>query len=297
LKAYVIRRRGVIDDIETADIAPPALGPAQVRVKVRGAALNPADLKVISGKDGGKFVHSGRSPIALGFDFSGTIEEIDANAGGPQTGQEVYGHLPYSTKTTQGSFADWVVIDAASIAPKPATLTHAEAAALPTAASTALQSLETLGAIAAGQKVLVNGASGGVGGFAIQIARSRGAESWGFCSAASRDHVASLGGDHVLDYRATALGDLDQKFDIILDAVANASFIQCTRLLAPEGVYITTLPSLSMVLGKIQALFSARRCEFVTVASVARDLAKIAGWIDDKTLIPNPNKFDSLMIS
>ncbi len=177
MKAYVIRRRGVIDDIEQTDIKTPALGPGQVRVKVRGAALNPADTKVISGKDGGKFVHSGKSPIQLGFDFSGVIEELGAGVSGPEIGQEVYGHLPYSTKATQGSFADYVVIEAGAIAPKPATLGHAEAATLPTAAGTALQCLETLGDIGTGQKVLINGASGGVGGFAIQIARIHGAES------------------------------------------------------------------------------------------------------------------------
>ncbi|MCP5103019.1 MAG: zinc-binding dehydrogenase, partial [bacterium] len=157
-----------------------------------------------------------------------------------------------------GSFRDYVVVKSDGTAKKPAAVTHTEAASAATTACTALQSLVGLGKLKSGQKVLVNGASGGVGSYGVQIAKRLEAEVWGTCSSANIDFIKSLGCDHPLDYKKTALENLGQTFDIIFDAVSNSSFGKCSGILAPGGVYITLLPSLGFLTGKIRSLFSLR---------------------------------------
>ncbi|MBI9086077.1 MAG: NADP-dependent oxidoreductase [Desulfobacterales bacterium] len=284
MKAFVMKKYGTIADIEQIHCVEPALGHGMVRASVRAAAINPADLKVISGKDGGRFIHSARPPIGIGYDFSGVIQETGAGVSRFVPGDEVFGFLPYSRKTIQGSFADCVVVKSDTIAKKPASVSHVEAATAATAASTALQALVDIGRIAAGQKVLINGASGGVGSYALQIAKGLGAEVWGTCGSAGLDYIRSLGADHVLDYRKENIEDLFEKFDIVFDVVSNASLGRLTGILAPKGVYVTLLPSLGLVTGKIRSLFSSQKCEVCIVQPRTADLEKIADMIDGKEL-------------
>lgn len=284
MKAFIIKRRGAIGDIEQVEIDDPTINNDEVLVRVKSAAINPADIKVITGKNGGKFIHSGKSPIGLGFDYSGVINETGAEVSQLKQGDEVFGFLPYSTKTKQGSFADFVVVKSDEVAKKPSSITHAEAATAPTTASTALQALVDIGGLKQGQKILVNGASGGVGSYAVQIARSYEAEVWGICSESNLDYIKSIGADHALDYKKTALKDLAEKFDIILDAVSNSSFGECSPILAPKGVYVTLLPSPGLVTGKIQSMFSARKCALCIVQPKTANLAKIAKMIDEKVI-------------
>jgi NADPH:quinone reductase-like Zn-dependent oxidoreductase len=284
MKAMIIRKYGVIDDIEQAEIHRPTAGNGQVLVKVKAAAVNPADLKVVTGKNGGKFLHSGKSPIRLGFDFSGVAEEVAEEVPGFAPGDEVFGFLPYSSKTAQGSFAEYVVVNSDTIAKKAASISHTEAAAAATTASTALQALAGLGGIQKGQNVLVNGASGGVGGFGVQIARHFGAEVWGTCSAGNIDFVKSLGAGHAIDYKKNSLKDLTGPFDIILDAVSNSSYGECSGIMAPKGVYITMLPSLGLLTGKIRGLFSSRKCSMCIVKAKTTDLSELAGMMEAKSI-------------
>jgi len=118
MKVFIIQKYGAISDIAQVEIDDPTIGRDEVLVRVKSAAINPADIKVITGKNGGKFIHSGKSPIALGFDYSGVIEEAGVEVSGFRQGDEVFGFLPYSTKTTQGSFADYVVVKSGTIAKK-----------------------------------------------------------------------------------------------------------------------------------------------------------------------------------
>jgi NADPH:quinone reductase-like Zn-dependent oxidoreductase len=284
MKAFVIKKYGAISDIEQVEIDYPTIGKDEVLVRVKSAAINPADIKVITGKNGGRFIHSGKSLIALGFDFSGVIKETGVAVSGFKHGDEVFGFLPYSTKTTQGSFADYVVVKSGTIANKPSSISHAEAATAATTASTALQALVNIGGIKQDQKILVNGSSGGVGSYAVQIAKSYEAEVWGTCSALNLDYIKSIGADHALDYKKTALKDLVEKFDIILDAVSNSSFGECSEILASKGVYITLLPSLRLVTGKIRSIFSHRKCALCVVHPKAADLTKIAGLVEEKVI-------------
>jgi NADPH:quinone reductase-like Zn-dependent oxidoreductase len=284
MKAIIIRKYGVINDIEQVEIDYPAVGIDDVLVKVKSSAVNPADIKVITGKNGGKFIHSGKSPICLGFDFSGVVKETGSEVSGFAPDDEVFGFLPYSKKTMQGSFAEYIVVKSGTIAKKPSAITHFEAATAATTASTALQSLVDIGGIDQSKKVLVNGASGGVGSYAVQIARSFGAQVWGTCSAGNIDFVKSIGADHAIDYKKNALKDLTERFDIVLDAVSNSSFGECSGILAPKGVYITLLPSLGLVTGKVRSLFSSKKCSTFVVKPKTADLSKIAGMMEAKTI-------------
>ena len=284
MNAFIIKRYGAISDIEQLEIDYPTIGNDEVLVRVKSAAINPADNKVITGKNGGKFIHSGKSPIALGFDFSGIIKETGVEVSRFIQGDEVFGFLPYSTKTTQGSFADYVVVKSGTIAKKPSSISHTEAATAATTASTALQALVDIGGIKQGQKILVNGASGGVGSYAVQIAKSYEAEVSGTCSAMNLDYIKSIGVDHAMDYQQISLKDLAEKFDIILDAVSNSSFGECSGILVSPGVYITLLPSLRLVTGKIRSIFSTRKCALCFVRPKTADLAKIARMIEEKVI-------------
>jgi NADPH:quinone reductase-like Zn-dependent oxidoreductase len=284
MKAFIIKKYGAISDIEQIEIDDPTISNDEVLVRVKSAAINPADIKVITGKNGGKFIHSGKSPIGLGYDYSGVINEIGVEVSQFKQGDEVFGFLPYSRKTRQGSFADFVVVKSDALAKKPSSITHAEAATAPTTASTALQALVDIGGIKQGQKILVNGASGGVGSYAVQIAKSYETEVWGSCSESNLDYIKSIGADHALDYKKTGLKDMAEKFDIILNAVSNSSFVECSGILAPKGVYITLLPSLGLATGKMRSMFSASKCALCIVQPKTANLAKIAKMIDEKVI-------------
>lgn len=275
MKTMIVRKHGEIDDIEQIEIDVPPVGAGEVLVKVKAAAVNPADLKVVSGKDGGAFLHSGKSPIRLGFDFSGVIEEKN---------EDVFGFLPYSRSTTQGSFAEYVVVKKDAVAKKPASVSYSEAAACATTAATAWDCLVNIGKIKKGRKVLINGASGGVGSFAVQIAKYFDATVWGTCSAAGMDFVKSLGADVALDYKTNKLAELNERFDIILDAVSNSSFGECSGIMTPKGVYVTLLPSLGFLTGKIRSLFSSKTCAACIVKPKRGDLSQIAELLDSKTI-------------
>jgi NADPH:quinone reductase-like Zn-dependent oxidoreductase len=284
MKAMVVKKYGAIKDIEQIEIENPTAGSDEVLVKVKSAAVNPADFKVVTGKDGGKFIHSGKTPIRLGFDYSGVIEEVDSDVSRLAKGDDVFGFLPYSMKTTQGSFAEYVVVKGSETAKKPAAITHTKAASAATTGITALQCLKDIGKLKSGQKVLVNGASGGVGSYAVQMAKHFGAEVWGTASAANLDYIKSLGCDHPLDYKKTSLVDLPETFDIVFDAASNSSFGKCSGILAPKGVYITLLPSFGFLTGKIRSLFSSKRCAVCMVKAKSTDLSKLAEMLEKKEI-------------
>lgn len=284
MKAYIVRKYGTINDVEMVEAECPAVGSDDVLVRVKAAAINPADVKVATGKEGGRFIHSGKAPIRLGFDFSGIIRDVGAGVSEFAPGDGVFGFLPYSRKTTQGSFADYLVVNSGTIAEKPSSVSHIEAAAAATTASTAWQSLVNIGGIQPSQKVLVNGASGGVGSYAVQIAKRYGSEVWGTASASNLDFLKSIGADHVLDYRRHPLRDLFEKFDIILDAVSNSSFGKCSKIMTAKGIYITLLPSPGFILGKLRSFFSTQKCAACIVQPRTAILAEIARMLNDRTL-------------
>ncbi len=293
MRAYATDRRGAISNLTLRELPKPSPAPHQLLIRVRAAALNPADLKILFSAAAANFLHHPAFPMLLGYDFSGVVAEVGAAATGHAVGDEVYGFLPYTRKNRSGTFAEFVCVDAAEVGPKPKSISHEEAAAAATAALTALQGLRDKGRLAPGQAVLINGASGGVGSYAVQMAKLLGGAVSALCSAGKADAVRALGADTVYDYKTTHLaarkgepGALDGRFDIVFDVASNASFGACAHLLAPRGAYVTLLPSPSLFVGKAQALFSQRSCDFVVVLSLAANLAQVSRWFDEGKLKP-----------
>src|SRR6516162_3243867 len=235
LKAIVYCDYGLAN-LKLADIEKPTPTDDQIVVKVRAISVNPYDWHFIEGTP--KFMRamiSGlRKPkdIRLGVDFAGTVETVGKNVTQYKPGDEVFGG-------STGAFAQYLCRRATgSVALKPAGLTFEQAAAINIAGITALQAVRDQGNVQPGQKVLINGASGGVGTFAVQIAKSYGADVTGVCSTRNVELVQSLGADHVIDYTKEDFTKGDQKYDVILDNVANHSLTECRRVLTPNGIYV-----------------------------------------------------------
>jgi len=275
----ILEKNGPIDTIGLGEIQAPVPARDEILVRVHAAAVNPADVKVATGKDGGGFIHAMKFPMAFGYDFSGVVEQVGPDARGRAVGDEVFGHLAYSRSTRQGSFAELVAVKPATVGLKPSNVSHEDAAAATTAGCTALQALRDKGRLKSGQRVLVNGASGGVGSYAVQIARQLEAEVWATSSARKADFVRRLGAAQVIDYQTTSLASIGEKFDVLLDAAAMSSFQKTRHLLKRGGAYVTLLPSASLFGGMLLSLFSSKRCTFVTVQSRTTDLEQLGAWM------------------
>ena len=223
-------------NLKLAEIEKPVPADDQILVKVHAVSVNPYDWHFVEGTP--YFMRAIgvglRKPkdIQLGVDFSGTIEAVGKNVTQFKPGDEVFGGR-------DGAFAQYVCRRAVgAVAPKPAGLTFEQAASINIAGITALQGVRDKGKVQPGQKVLINGASGGVGTFAVQIAKNFGAEVTGVCSTRNVELVQSLGADHVIDYTKEDFTKGDQKYDVILDNVANRSLSECRRVLTPNGIYV-----------------------------------------------------------
>lgn len=287
MRGAILQKNGPVDTLTVGEIQAPEPADDEILVRVRAAAVNPADFKVVTGKDGGAFIHAMKFPMAVGFDFSGVVERVGSRVTARVVGDEVFGHLAYGRWTRQGSFAELVTAKPASVAVKPSNVSFEAAAAAATAGCTALQGLRDKGRLKAGQRVLINGASGGVGSYAVQIARQLGAEVWGTASAAKMDFVRSLGATKVIDYRSTPLASIGETFDLVLDAASMSSFRKTRHLLNRGGAYVTLLPSASLLGGVLLSLFSSKRCTFVTVQSRAADLDQLGAWMAAGDLDPS----------
>jgi len=279
MRALILRKNGPIDSPSLGELPPPQPGRGEIVVRVHAAAVNPADLKVVTGKNGGGFIHAMKFPMAFGYDFSGVVEQVGPEAEGRAVGDEVFGHLAYARSTRQGSFAELVAVKPANVGVKPPSVSHEDAAAAATAGCTALQALRDKGRLLPGQRVLINGASGGVGSYAVQIARRLGAEVWATASAEKADFVRRLGAAQVIDYRTTPLPSIGETFDLLLDAAAMSSFAKTRHLLSRGGAYVTLLPSASLFGGMLLSLFSSKRCTFITVQSRSADLEQLGAWM------------------
>lgn len=234
MKAIRFCEYGPPDVLKFEDVEKPTPNENQLLVKVHAAALNPLDL-TIRGPFIIRLLGNGlRKPkvTRIGVDYAGTVEAVGKNVTRFKPGDEVFGG-----KT--GAYADYVCVLAdRAVALKPANVTFEQAAAVPVAAITALQGLRDKGNIQAGQKVLINGASGGVGTFAVQIAKSFGTEVTGVCSTRNLGMVQSIGADHVIDYTKEDFTRGVQRYDLIYDLVGNHSFSNRRRVLNPNGVCI-----------------------------------------------------------
>ena len=234
MKAVVYCDYGSPDVLNLATIAKPVPTDDQVLVKVLAASVNPYDWHFMRGEPYVMRIGNGlRKPkgMRIGVDFSGTVEAVGKNITQFKAGDEVFGGRT-------GSFAEYVVISEKFLMRKPENLSFEQAGAVQIAGLTALQGLRDQGKLKAGEKVLINGASGGVGTFAVQIGKALGAEITGVCSTRNIDLVRGLGADQVIDYTKEDFTKRAERYDLILDMVGNHGLLACRRALKPDGRYV-----------------------------------------------------------
>src|SRR5207248_2820687 len=236
MKAIVYHNYGSPDVLRLEEIEKPVPNDNQVLVRVRAASVNPLDWHYIEGTPYiVRILDSGvlkPKVERLGVDYSGTVEAVGKNVMQFKPGDEVFGGRT-------GAFAEYVCVLAdRAVVLKPTNITFEQAASVPVAGITALQGLRDKGKVQPGQKVLINGASGGVGTFAVQIAKSLGADVTGVCSTRNVDLVKSLGADHVIDYTKEDFTKSAERYDVMLDNVGNRSLSECKGVLTPTGKYV-----------------------------------------------------------
>lgn len=285
MKAFVYDRYGSPETLRLAEVEKPAPQPGEVLVRVMGNSINAADWHILRGKPlFSRFVLGLLRPKhrILGVDIAGVVEAVGSGASRFKPGDEVYANL---LDSGYGGFAEYVSASEDAAFLKPANLSFEEAAAVPMAAVTALQALRHHGQIHPGQRVLVNGASGGVGSFAVQIAKSYGAEVTGVCSTRNIDLVRSLGADHVVDYTTTDFTRTGERYDLIHDAVGNRSVGDLRGALAEGGkAAVTGFSSMAKMMGV--SLRGGRDVAQVKAKVTRKDLELLAELIESGKVRP-----------
>ncbi len=252
MRAVVFESYGLPDVLKIREMEKPTPKDDEILVKVRASSVNIAEWYAMTGLPlarigGGLFKPK---DTRLGVDFSGVVEAVGSQVKDFKRGDEVFGGR-------DGAYAEYVTVRNA-IAHKPAILTFEEAASIPTAAITALQGLRDHGRIEPGQKVLIHGASGGVGSFAIQIAKAFGAEVTAVCSTQNVEHARSLGADHVIDYTKEDFTQIGQKFDLLLNVNGGRSWSVYKRVLKPEGIFVLVGGPRTPFIGPLSLLIKTR---------------------------------------
>ncbi|MBH8562676.1 NAD(P)-dependent alcohol dehydrogenase [Nostoc sp. CENA67] len=275
MKAVVIRRYGPAEVLQYEEVEQPKIKPDQLLVKIHASSVNPIDWKTRKGMLG--LLTGYQFPKILGFDVVGEVVEVGSGVTRFKVGDAVYG----STNFPGGAYAEFAAIPENLLALKPNNLSYQEAATVPLAALTALQALRDLGNIQPGQAVLINGASGGVGIFAVQIAKAIGAEVTGVSSTKNLDLVKSLGADRVIDYKQQDFAKDTAQYDIIFDAVGLRSLLDTKKVLKPNGIYITTLPSPKVVVESVLTSFlPGQKAKFVFEKPNSQDLNYLKDLIE-----------------
>jgi NADPH:quinone reductase-like Zn-dependent oxidoreductase len=289
MKAILFTKYGSPDVLQLTEVETPTPKDNQVLVKVHAASANPLDWHRMRGAPFlarlGEGLVKPKNP-KLGADIAGRVEAVGSNVTEFQPGDEVFG-------VCTGGFAEYVCAAEARLALKPANLSFEAAAAVPVAAFTALQGLRDKGQIQAGQKVLINGASGGVGTFAVQLAKSFGAAVTGVCGTRHLDMVRSIGADHVVDYTQDDFTRSGQLYDLIFDAVGNRSVSDYRRALSPEGTCViagfTTLSRLfeHMVLGSWMSRSRSQKVGLMGMAATPKqDLIVLNDLLEARKVVP-----------
>ena len=273
MKAAVFSRYGGNEVVEVKDVPVPTAGPGEVVVRVHAASVNPVDWKVRYGHV--KIFTGSKFPKVLGCECAGEIFETGAGAAKFRKGDRV---VMYTSVKRLGAFAAYACTAEATVYPIPEGISFEQATSLPIAGLTALQSLRDHGGIGVGQKVLINGASGGVGHFAVQIAKIFGAEVTAVTSGRNAEFVKSLGADRVIDYLKEDFTKGSALYDLVFDAVSMRSFGECKKSLTGRGIYVNTLPNATILLQFITTFLPARKARSMWVKPSTADIA----WMMDQ---------------
>ena len=290
MKAIVYQKYGSPDVLELREVENPVPKDGEVLVKIHAVSVNPLDWHILRGKPflvrlmGFGLLKPKRQ--ILGADIAGRVEAVGKNATQFRVGDEVFG-------SSMGGFAEYACFREDKLVLKPAALTFEQAAAVPVAGLTALQGLRDHGRLQAGQQVLINGASGGVGTFAVQIAKAFGAEVTGVCSTRNLEMVRSIGADRVIDYTKEEFWRSGQKNDLILDNAAYQSISKSLGALKPTGVYVivggptsTASLLLSLILNPLISLVKGRKLVSFIAKLNQTDLAVIGGLLQAGKVVP-----------
>jgi NADPH:quinone reductase-like Zn-dependent oxidoreductase len=292
MKAVVQDRFGPPDVLKLSDTDLPEAGADDALVRVRAAALNPADWHIVRGDPlvarlMGVGLTRPKARVA-GIDAAGVVEAVGANVRGLRIGDEVLGFC-------RGAFAEYACAAADLVVPKPANLTFEQAAAVPIAATTALRGIRDVGQVKAGQRVLVNGAGGGVGTYAVQIAAALGAEVTGVCSMRSVELVRSIGAAHVVDYTAQDFTDGQTRYDVIFDNVSSLPLTRLRRALTPKGILVLNGggspghvfgPVAGILRAVVANTFVSQRLRPLPSRQNREELLAVTGLIEDGKLTP-----------
>jgi NADPH:quinone reductase-like Zn-dependent oxidoreductase len=288
MKAIVRTEYGPPDVLHLEEVEKPTPKDNEVLVKVHAASVNAADWHLVRGKPflvrllvGGLLKPKNK---ILGADLAGRVEAVGRNVKQFRPGDEVFG-------CNWGGFAEYVSVPEDALALKPVNMTFEEAAAVPMAAVTALQALRDKGHIQPGQKVLISGASGGVGTFAVQIAKSFGAEVTAVCSTGKLDTARSIGADHVIDYTKEDFTKSGPRYDLIHAANGYHPILDYRRALSPKGIYVMTGGSMaqifqSMLLGPLISMIGSRKMRFATAKIYQKDLAYMKELLETGKVAP-----------
>jgi len=293
MKAIVCPKYGSPDVLQLQEVAKPAPKDDEVLIRIHAASINSRDWRLMRANPffirlvPGGFLQP-KNKI-LGADVAGRVEAIGSNVKQFKPGDEVFGYLP--SATGRGTFAEYVCANEKAITLKPANLTFEQAAAVPEAAMTALQGLRDKGNLHPGQKVLINGASGGVGTFAVQIAKAFGAEVTAVCSTRNLEMVRSLGADHVIDYKVEDFTQNGQQYDLILAVNGYHPISDYLHALKPEGTYVVAGGSMFQLFqavsnGKRISKTGGQKTYIVSLEHNNKDLVFIKELLESGKIMP-----------
>jgi len=286
MKAIVCAQYGPPEVLQFTDVAKPAPTDNEVLVKIHAAAINPLDRFFMRGAPLIRLIPGMRKPrdTRLGVDLAGQVEAVGKNVTQFKPGDEVFG-------ACRGSLAEYVCVPEDKLALKPANISFEDAAAVPIAALTALQGLRDKGRIQPGQRVLIDGASGGVGTFAVQIAKSFGAEVTAVCSTRNVERARSLGAGHVMDYTREDFIKSGRRYDLILGANAHHSIFDYRRLLTQNGIYVIAGGAVSqifqgMLLAPLLSRMGSKKVGFFIANINHKDLVFLKELLEAGKVVP-----------
>ncbi len=282
MKAILTKEYGNANVLAMADIEKPTIEDGELLIQVMATSVNPMDWKIRSGEM--KMMTGKTPPQVLGADFAGIVSEVNSSVKGFKKGDEVYGMV---NGMKGGAYAEYLKIKEDMLALKPSNINFDEAASLPLVAQTAYQALVHKAQVKKGDHVLINGATGGVGSAAVQIAKALGGTVTGVCSTKNIEFAKSLGTDHIVDYKKENVLTNRNSYDIIFDTIGNHSFAEFKPTLKPGGTFVTTMPTIpAMLFGSILNLFRSKKSEIVMSASKTEDLNAIRKMVQEGKLKP-----------
>jgi NADPH:quinone reductase-like Zn-dependent oxidoreductase len=276
MKKVIYNRYGNAEVLQLIETPVPAIPENGILVKIKAVSINPLDWKIFKGEE--KLMTGSKFPKGIGIDFSGIIETTGSNSSFKK-GDEVFGLL--------GAFegdalAEYLVVTESDIAIKPANISFEQAAASPVVGASALQILNTLASVKNGTRLLINGATGGIGMFLTQLAKKRGAVVTAVTSSKGVVLAKKWGADEVIDYKAQNILATDKRFDVVADLSGKLSFNNAKRLLNAGGTFITTIPGLKTLAGSfLNNLFSATKYKVLILKPTNNSLKLLAGFIED----------------